>query len=249
MIKLKMKKGWFTLAETIIVCTIFAFIMVWIILAINRSFVFLDNTRILVRATNFAREWVEMVYNIRDSNWQKHAWARDKYRLSRLWAGWNDDNPTTSNIFQKWIYTINEWSLDGNPYVYATKISGINENDFYEIEWFFNANESKRNSAKITFTWTYKYFDSHMVWNLRYSSVEEWNMADILNVDGVEFYRILRVYGIYKKNVDANNSEITDLATLTDSTPKEMRFCVKVFFKSNWYHATELCSIMTNFEE
>ena len=249
MIKLKMKKGWFTLAETIIVCTIFAFIMVWIILAINRSFVFLDNTRILVRATNFARWWVEMVYNIRDSNRQKHAWARDKFRLSILWAGWNDNNPGSNDIFKEWrIYAIKEWSLEGNPYVYAEYIT--NDSNFYEIEWFFkDSNASNRNKAKITFTWTYKYFDSQMVWNRRESSMEEWNMADLLNVAGVEFYRVLRVYGVYCKN-SQNPSQVVDASHCNnESDPKEMRFCVKVFFKSNWNHATELCSIMTNFEE
>ena len=70
MIWFKSKKRGFTLAEVLIVCSIFAVMVIWIIFAINRAFLFMNNTRISVRASNFAREWVEMVYNIRDSNWR-----------------------------------------------------------------------------------------------------------------------------------------------------------------------------------
>ena len=55
---------WFTLVEVILVCTVFAILVSWIIVAISKAFNFMDNTRLSVRATNFAREWVEMMYNI-----------------------------------------------------------------------------------------------------------------------------------------------------------------------------------------
>ena len=63
----KNRKKWFTLVEVLFVCSVFAIMVVWIILAINRSYTFMNNTRLQVRATNFAREWVEMMFNIRDT--------------------------------------------------------------------------------------------------------------------------------------------------------------------------------------
>ena len=109
---LSWKKNAFTLAETIIVCSIFAIMVIWIILWINRAFFFMNNTRVLVRATNFAREWVEMVYNIRDTNRRKYSWEKDKHRLD-AWTG--------SKLLTWWIYIIREWITWANndSYIYA----------------------------------------------------------------------------------------------------------------------------------
>ena len=41
----------------------------------------MNNTKVLVRATNFAREGVEMVYNLRDTNRRKYSGEKDKHRL------------------------------------------------------------------------------------------------------------------------------------------------------------------------
>jgi hypothetical protein len=66
----------------------------------------------------------------------------------------------------------------------------------------------------------------------------------------VDFYRIVRVYGIYCKSVDnKSNQEANNAFCKEDSDPKELRFCVKVFYRNlSVPHSTELCSIMTNFE-
>jgi hypothetical protein len=54
------------------------------------------------------------------------------------------------------------------------------------------------------------------------------------------------VYGVFCKN-SSNSDDTTNCSN--DSDPKEMRFCVKVFYRWNWEHSSELCSIMTNFME
>lgn len=230
--RLKIKKNAFTLAETIIVCTIFAIMVVWIILWINRAFLFMNNTRVLVRATNFAREWVEMVYNIRDTNRRKNSWEKDKHRME---AG------TGTELLKQWIYVIKEWMTWANDsYIYAEYLTW--NTDFYDdMDVFFN-DDNDRNKSKISFPWTYSYYS--------WGKIETWNLEDLLGWSGIEFYRILRVYGIFKKDVNEPNKEITDSSDLTKSNPKELRFCVKVFYEFNgWHHASELCSIMTNFME
>ena len=232
MLKLKRKKNAFTLVETLIVASLFAVMVLWIIFWINRAFAFMNNTRVLVRATNFARQWVEMVYNLRDTNRRKHSWERDKYWI---YAGTWEENLTS------WIYTIEEWIEGGDTYIYAHKLSinSDNKESFYEIDWFFNdANSELRNKSRINFPWTYEYYSG--------GTIATWNMEDLLWWSGIEFYRVLRVYWVYCKNSDEPNQ--TDCTN--DSDPKELRFCVKVFYTYNgWHHASELCSIMTNFME
>jgi len=245
--KLRNKKNsWFTLIEVILVCSVFAILVSWIILAINRAFVFMNNTRLSIRATNFAREWVEMMYNIRDTNRRKCSWEKDK---AWLYLGTGVDESScddlVGHLFQKWIYILNEDVKPSNDkYIDARKIevSSENEDDFYSSDWFFkNEYEGLRNQTKLTFTWTYKY--------LSWDNVETWEINDLL-WEWVNFYRIVRVYGIYKKNTEDGPMVLADDTELTWWSPAEMRFCVKVFYESNWAkHESELCSIITNFME
>ncbi len=231
MFYVKFKKKWFTLVEVIIVCTLFAMFVIWIILWINRAFTFMNDTRLRVISSNLAREWVEMMYNIRDTNRRKYSWEKDKYWLLR-WDGemWH-------NFQGNHIYTIvTEW-FNNEPFC-ATDHSRWSIN-CYDTEEFFNDScNTQREASKITFTWTYKYYSG---WNM-----ETWNISDLLEWGLAEFYRLVRVDGVYQKNVE-------DINTITDGndwTPAEMRFCVKVFYVANWWkHSTELCSIMTNFME
>lgn len=234
MFNLECKKKWFTLAEVVIVCSLFAIIVVWIILAINRAFAFIDNTRLSVRATNLAREGVEMVYNIRDTNRRKYSGEKDKYRMTTRGTG--------GNVYlSSWVYVIKEWTTWTDHYIYAYRLTW-NVNLYDNIETFFSdSNASGRNESKILFTWVYKYYSW---WT---ATLVTWNLEDLVNVSWLEFYRLLRVYGVYKKN-DSSPSLSVPSSSFDDWTPKELRFCVKVFYQSNgWRRSSELCSIMTNF--
>ena len=239
----KNRKFWFTLVEVVIACSIFAIIVVWIILAINRSFAFMNNTKLSIRATNFAREWVELMYTIRDTNWRRQSWNRDSYWLNR---GTLDANGKLSpgNDIAKWIYVLKEWEIKDhntvlNKYIYVDKINlPVDDAVFYSDDGFWDANSSYRDQARLGFNWTYSYYE------LTGATPERKEMTgyinDLLVESGLEFYRIVRVYWIYCKNT---------ASCPNPSDPKEMRFCVKVFYRWNWKHSKELCSIMTNFME
>lgn len=238
---LKLWKNWFTLVEVVLVTSIFAIVVVWIILAINRSFVFIDNTRLSVRAANFAREWMEMMYNLRDTNWRKHSWTRDKYWLN-VWL-WE-------NFFQKWIYVLKEKkSEDNNKFIFADKITELASeteviDDFYSSDGFWkDGYAGPRSKAKLTFSWEYSYYESKDGGE----ALNTWSIQDVLVWNWLEFYRIVRIFEIYCKDSDITSD--TSSCVWDDNSPKEMRFCVKVFYASQWKHATELCGIMTNFME
>ena len=227
MFRTRPKKNWFTLVEVIIVCTLFAMFVIWIILWINRAFTFMNDTRLRVISSNLAREWVEMMYNIRDTNRRMHSWKKDENRLLRR---------SDTQKFTSLIYTIGTMWPENEPYCATFDSRGV---DCYDTENFFKSTcDTVRNRSKIQFTWTYKYYTG---WNMA-----TWNIGELLEWGLAEFYRLVRVYGIYEKDV-----EDTDTATNGDDwTPAEMRFCVKVFYMANGgKHSTELCSLMTNFME
>lgn len=241
------KKG-FTLVEVVIVSVIFATIMVGIILAINRSYTFLDNTRFSVMATNLAREWVEMMYNLRDTNWRRGSGDKDKYWFNLgHFQGWN----LVSGNFWPWVYTLKEVKdSNKNTYMEAESLSlgwtCNNLEDFYSDGFWKGNCEAYRKKAALTFTWEYFYYDYDD------KKVKTGAVQDFMDVDWLKFYRIVRVYGIYCKN--SNNSNDTSCLAgdpkEVNAAPKEMRFCVKIFYEVMWWkHSTELCGIMTNFME
>lgn len=253
---LNVKKSWFTLVEVILACSMFAIVVSWIVLAINRSFVFMENTKLSVRATNLAREWMEMVYNIRDTNRRRQAWERDKY-----WLNIGELNPSLSvaNVYKEWVYALKEKEKDGNKYIYASKLMSVSDNgvtvsdinDFYNDGFWDDSYSSARNKAKLDFPWEYSYYERDEDEG-KEKLVEHNSIKDALMWDWLEFYRVMRVFGVYEKNVANPNVWIADLgddSKKKDGTPAEMRFCVKVFYASQWKHSTEICGVLTNFKE
>lgn len=65
------KKSAFTFIEVIIAITVFAIGVLAVLRLITQNLVTLDNTQMRTTATFLAKEWIELVYNMRDSNLQK----------------------------------------------------------------------------------------------------------------------------------------------------------------------------------
>lgn len=219
--------------------------VVWIILAINRSYVFMNNTRLQVRATNFAREWVEMMFNLRDTNRRKYSWKKDE-----IWDCVTfRDNGTCENHMTWGAYLLVEESSENDTYIKLNRLnlSVGNIDELYSDEWFWNSTyDSIRNDAKITFTWSYPYLSQSYddSWDRTWHIVV-WDIQELLWGEA-DFYRLVRIYGVYDKNTTSASIPATNTSNWS---PVELRFCVKVFYRTNAPHTSELCSIMTNFEE
>lgn len=232
---LNKKKNWFTLIELLLVCSAFAILVSGVIIAINRAYSFMNDTKVRVRASNFAREWVEIIFNMRDTNWRRHSWERD--------ANWLD-TWTWSNIFGKWLYVLKEWITPaGDKYFYADRLDFNTIEDVEKIyNDFFNGDVPPW--TEMQFEWDYSYME--------YSGgnrvPQTWSIQELLTNE-TKFYRIVRVFGIYNKLGSSPDIEAIS-ENHKDGTPAEMRFCVKVFYMNGGTRgSSELCSIMTNFME
>lgn len=235
------KKNWFTMVETIMVLSLFSIVVLWIIWAINRSYSFLGKSKLQVRATNLAREWVEDMFIIRDSNRRRRSWLKDQHWLNTYMCDGTPSNQCKN--FEKWLYLLKEEQSSSWSYIKAEKLE-YSVNCYSEDEFFKDNCETLRGQSKVIFTWEYTYLS----WEAADSiEIMTWNIADLLWWE-TDFYRLVRVYGIYQKNDSQPNTE--SASSTQDSAPQELRFCVKVFY---WNyvepHAVELCSMMTNFEE
>jgi Tfp pilus assembly protein PilV len=119
----------FTLLEVIIALSLFEFVMVGVIVAVNRAYTYVQSTKIQVMAVNLAREGVERMYTIRDTNRRKHSAEKDKY--------WLITDPMTGNnkppVMSTGVYVLNLKSTsNGQQY---PSLSGIiptrDDDNFY----------------------------------------------------------------------------------------------------------------------
>lgn len=241
---LKNKKFWFTLIETVMVLSLFSLVVIGVIWAINRSYTFLSKTKLQVRATNLAREWVEQMFIIRNSNRRKWSWLKDKH-----WLDIDMTKDNTNQIFESWLYSLVETDCTAWKCIIAEKrdIGGLSIETCYSEDNFFSTYcNNIREKTKVIFTWTYTYLS----WDDEkgFDSVTG-DIATLLWWE-TDFYRLVRVFWRYKKDETNPDASINSDNDVTKWDPAEMRFCVKVFY-GNWVdpYAVELCSIMTNFEE
>ncbi|MDR0859548.1 MAG: prepilin-type N-terminal cleavage/methylation domain-containing protein [Candidatus Peribacteria bacterium] len=114
----------FTLIEVVIALTLFSFVIIGIITAVNRAYAYVQQARLNVIAMNLTREGMEMIYNIRDTNRRVWAGLKDGYWLKR------DPFTTPSEIMTPGYYSISsniknmqvypmlelQYSLDASAY-------------------------------------------------------------------------------------------------------------------------------------
>ncbi len=129
------KKSAFTFIEVIVAITVFAIGVLAVLRLITQNLVTLDSTQSRTTATFLAKEWMELVYNMRDSNIDKwlprdcvlKTWfsidafgSIDPEKVC-LWnfSSWNQDN----HVLQV--------SFDADWYTYAFPVAA--EKDFAEL--------------------------------------------------------------------------------------------------------------------
>lgn len=89
---MKKNKAWFSIIEILIWIFIFSLWLVSVYALILSTMKLNDYSKNSIIATNLAREWVEIVRNVRDSNY------KNMFKWNKL--PWNDVN----NLFQTWVY-------------------------------------------------------------------------------------------------------------------------------------------------
>lgn len=65
------KKFWFTLMEVLIAITVFSIGVLAVLRVLTWNLSIMDNTEIKLQSTVLAKEWLELLYNLRDSNLEK----------------------------------------------------------------------------------------------------------------------------------------------------------------------------------
>ena len=248
--KIRWKK-WFTMIEVLVVImlvsTTFMGIITWVISTTN----YLTSIKQRVTALNLAKEWVEIMYNIRNTNWRRWWNQKDATRLKKNpLIEEHEGNIREDEWIHEWRRIIKAATTWENKYFSLIKIGST---------WSMaNENELQRNPLKLK---NEIYWESLLNWEykMHFLSGQRYNNQDLDNFDGEEkvmwdYRRYIAIDGLYRKS---NNKKITctkandtnEWITCWDDSAKELRFCSVVIYSRPKFWTVAICSIMTNFEE
>ena len=129
------KRLWFTFIEVIIAITVFAIGVLAVLRLITQNLVTLDITQSRTTATFLAKEWIELVYNMRDSNIIKWLPRDCVLKTWFVFDGfWNivDLEDVCAWKFASWTSEILQISFDSGVYTYAVPVlPGLNFADLW----------------------------------------------------------------------------------------------------------------------
>lgn len=223
------KKG-ITLVELLIVVVILGFSLASIIGLINLGIRAVDRTRADVIAINLAREWVEGVFQIRNTNRQRRWWFKDACRLKI--------NPLFSN--PSWC--INDARMQSG--FYTIFLSGQETNRYYvmqeESAWLDLKNYVEPRDERFALC--------------QIDGVWEPCSAGWVSVGNVRYYRQIVGQWLFDKTTQVEwgtrmNCQSGTGPWCADGRAKEYRFCVDVQYQQLGIGSVQLCSMITNFAE
>ena len=108
---MKNKKSAFSIIESVVVIAILALWIIWVFWFFSRSRDFLDWVSAKIEAIEIAREWIEAVENIRNTNWLRFPWNKKfcwnvlNYNSSCILD--NDQNTNAEKIKEGANYIVN----------------------------------------------------------------------------------------------------------------------------------------------
>lgn len=134
---MKINKIATSIVEAIIIVLVIAFGLTWVYMIYSESIRFVDSTQSKIQAIQIAREWLEAVENIRDTNWQLFS-----SNTANCWNVLNYDwNCILNNSIQKmdWNYKVfrdenNRWLLSKSDSLTEKTYTGENYKKFYEVK-------------------------------------------------------------------------------------------------------------------
>jgi len=228
------RKSAFTIVELIIAIFLLSVWVMWVLMALTGGMDFVQKTRERVIAINLAREWMEAVYNIRDTNRQLRAGKRESCWLKSdsFWNVWDLDDCADDPWIWSGYYVLLHKKIGWQKYF---ALSGFAQ-ELDTSDWIQSGDLVYSLCQSWQF-WTECpgqmpdsnewYFFRQIVWKwvyLKWTSTLWWDKIDC---------------------VDWNWPDVE----CGSWSAKEFRFCsiVKFVWDSQWQ--AELCGMMTNFEE
>jgi len=229
-------KRWFTIREILVVIVVISVGLLSVVVVLTNGMKYVQKTRQKVVALNLAREWMEAVYQIRDTNRTRRAWVKDEC--------WLKINP----MVDEWAeFCSNDLRFTSGSYV-LQRLAAWWQEYFALTGPFLPINLSGGN------------LDTD---DLVFSLCQEsgyWNscMWEVPMTSEGKYFREIEWRWLYLKDVSVAwwswivcTSWTTDYETNTscwNNAAKEFRFCSKVVYIGESTGEVQLCGVITNFK-
>ena len=153
----------FTLLETLIVIMVFCIGILVVLNGLSQTLRNKDYANTQIKSAFFAREWIEMVFNLRDANYHKKL----PWNCIFQWSGHLSDDGCNANLEPWTILKISLWW--NNEYIHA-ETGSIDESDFDSIFSGYQIYFHTRNvSNDVTwFYYDYNWTEEEKTWFARY---------------------------------------------------------------------------------
>jgi len=221
----------FTIREILIVIIVISVGLLSVVVVLTNGMTYVQKTRQKVMALNLAREGMEAIYQIRDTNWTRRAWVKDAcwLKINPLVDEWNpsctDDARFTSGTYA--LQRLHAWwqeyfALTGPFLSWVDFSDGLTSGDY-------NFSLCQQSGYRDSCMWT-------------------WSTTS----EG-KYFRQIDWLGLYLKDVavtwwTALACTSWSTAVCANTRAKEFRFCSKVTYIGESTGEVKLCGVITNFK-
>lgn len=233
-------KRWFTIWEILVIIVIVSVGLLSVVVVLTNGMKYVQKTRQKVVALNLAREWMEAVYQIRDTNRTRRAGVKD--------ACWLKINPLVDD-YEPFIWTtpscINDIRFTSGSYVLQRLATWWQEYFALTGPW------SPIDISSLVVA-DYTKFSLCQESGYRNSCMgRTWTTSE------GKYYREIEWLWLYLKNVSTNtwNELVCTWWNLPWGDPacwtrvaKEFRFCSRVVYIGDGTGEVKLCGVITNFK-
>lgn len=241
----------------------------------SESHRYLSETAQRTVALNLAKEGIEAVYNLRNSNWRRWSDKKNECWLS-VWEECSEYSEELTNG-QMRILGLNDGDIctyDYNAHTYGP-IKVWTPQLFISIDWEipeWKWNDKDARFKELPLNRQPKYAEEYKLIYYRGKRIPLWSIdthergsyfnppkgnpscwaeyLDATKNNLWEYSRVITIQGLFDKTT-GQKLTCTDTASspCKSSSPKELRFCSTVFYTKPYQGVVNVCSIMTNFEQ
>jgi len=175
----------FTLIETLIVIVVFCIGILVVLQWLSQTLRNKDYANTQIKSAFFAREWIELLFNLRDANYHKKLPRNCIFDpKNSVTLDNEDDNPFCIGYLWSWAdnQILKIWIWSGNEYVYV-KTGNLADDFDQNLSWFqIYFHTGTKLNGETWFRYDYIWTEDEKTWFARYLLIT-WVVADWWNVD------------------------------------------------------------------
>jgi hypothetical protein len=225
-------KRWFTVREILVIIVVISVGLLSVVVVLTNGMTYVQKTREKVIALNLAREWMEAIYQIRDTNRTRRAGVKDSCRLKidpLVDDSWAPTTCTDDLRFTSGSYVLQRLTAWGQAYFALTGI-------FAQID-FSNGIDT----------------GDYMFSLCQQSGLWIPCMGTLPTTSEGTYFREIQWRWLYFKDVNATWWMLTTCVDWTapgcwTNRAKEFRFCSRVVYIGQSTGEVKLCGVITNFK-